>query len=244
MQTFFQDLRYGIRLLGKKLGFTLTAILSLALGIGASTAIFSFVDAVLLRPLPYPQPDRIVQLREVSNKGGQMAVTEPNFTDVRTRTTSFDALAQYNNYATTITGASEPARVRRAMVSGDFFRVLGVQPQVGRTFLPEETRPSGNPVAVISYGFWQRFLGGQQNFGETTLKIDSLNYNVIGVMPPGFEFPNQTEVWLARELFPLNPYRTAHNWSVVGRLKPNVTLEQARAEVSTLTRASKLETNL
>jgi putative ABC transport system permease protein len=241
MDTLWHDLRYGARMLWKKPGFTAAAILSLALGIGAATAIFSFVDAVLLRQLPYPQPERLVQLREISERGGQMAVAEPNFGDVRDRVRSFEAVAQYSAYTTTITGASEPVRARVGMVSGAFFRVLGVPPQAGRAFAPEETRPGGHPVAVVSQGFWQRLLSGSPNFHDRRLNIDSQNYIVIGVMPPGFDFPNHTEVWIARELFPLNTSRTAHNWSVIARLGAGVTLEQARAEVSTLGRQLKQE---
>jgi putative ABC transport system permease protein len=194
---------------------------------------------VLLRPLPYPEPDRLVQMREVGSKGGQMRVAEPNYGDVRDNIRSFESVAQYNNFVTTVTGASEPARARMSLVSGAFFRVLGVQPQAGRAFLPEENKPGGNAVAVVSHGFWQRLLGGRQDFSSTTLKIDSQNYTVVGVMPPGFDFPGRTEIWVARELFPLNTSRTAHNWNVIGRLADGVSLAQARTEVSGLGRQLK-----
>lgn len=241
MQTLLQDLRYAWRMLLSKPGFTLLAVLTLSLGIGAATAIFSFVDAVLLRQLPYPQPERLVQLREINERGSQIAVAEPNFGDVRDRVRSFEAVAQYSAWLRTVTGASEPVRAQVGMVSGAFFRVLGVQPQAGRWFAPAETRPGGEPVAVVSHGFWQRLLGGNPNFNDSRLKIDDRNYTIIGVMPPGFDFPNRTEVWIARELFPLNTSRTAHNWSVIARLSNGVTLDQARAEVSALGRQLKLE---
>lgn len=239
MQTLLQDLRYGIRLLWKKPGFSAAAILSLALGIGAATAIFSFVDAVLLRPLPYPQPERLVQLREVGSQGGQMRVAEANYSDVRDRVRSFASIAQYNNYVTTVTGGSEPTRAQMSTASGDFFRVLGVQPQVGRTFLPEELKLGGNAVAIISHGFWQRLLGGNANWAGTTLKVDSKNYTIIGVMPPGFDFPNRTEIWIPRLLASELSSRTAHNWSVIARLGDGVTLAQAQAETSALGRQLK-----
>ncbi len=163
MQTLWQDLRYGARILMKQPGFTLIAVLTLALGIGAATAIFSFVDAVLLRPLPYPQPDRLVQVREVNDRGRQIRFAEPNYGDVRDNIRSFDSIAQYTSYVNTVNGANEPARAQMAVVSGGFFKVLGVQPQAGRSFLPEESKPGGNAVVVISHGFWQRLLGGRQD---------------------------------------------------------------------------------
>src|SRR5262245_32713506 len=129
---FKQDLRYGMRMLLKRPLYTAAAILSLALGIGASTAIFSFVDAVLLRPLPYPQPDRIMQLRELDETGSQMAFAEPNYLDVRSRSHSFESLALYSGDVLTVTGASEAVRVQTTFVSGDFFRVMKVGPQTGR----------------------------------------------------------------------------------------------------------------
>ncbi|MGH9837938.1 MAG: ABC transporter permease [Blastocatellia bacterium] len=239
MQTLMQDLRYGARMLMKKPGFTLIAVLTLALGIGAATAIFSFVDAVLLRPLPYPHADRLVQLREVNDRGRLVRFAEPNYGDVRDNARSFAYIAQYTSYQNTVSGANEPARVQLALVSGEFFKTLGVQPQAGRSFLPEESRPGGNPVAVISHGFWQRLLGGKADFSNTALKIDSLNYTVVGVMPPAFDFPNRAEVWIARELTPLNTSRTAHNWNVIARLGNGVTLAQARTEVSALGRQLK-----
>jgi ABC-type antimicrobial peptide transport system permease subunit len=239
MTNLWQDLRYGARMLMKQPGFTAAAILSLALGIGAATAIFSFVDAVLLRPLPYPQPDRLVQMREVGERGGQMRVAEPNYGDVRDNVRCFDSIAQYTSYVTTVNGANEPARARVAVVSGAFFKVLGVQPQAGRSFLPEETRPGGNAVVVVTHGFWQRLLGAKEDFSGTTLKIDSLNYTIVGVMPPEFDFPNGAEVWIASELFPPHTSRTAHNWNVIGRLGNGVTLAQAKAEVSALGRRLK-----
>jgi putative ABC transport system permease protein len=233
------DLRFGARMLLKQPGFTVAAILSLALGIGAATAIFSFVDAVLLRPLPYPQPDRLVELREVNDRGRQVRFAEPNYSDVRDNVRSFDSITQYTSYENTVNGANEPARARVAVVSGGFFKVLGVQPQAGRSFLPEESKPGGTPVAVISHGFWQRLLGGKTDFSNTSLKIDNLSYTVVGVMPPGFDFPNRSAVWIARELTPVNSSRTAHNWSVIARLGEGVSLTAAKAEVSALGRRLK-----
>src|SRR5678815_1298210 len=140
METLIKDLRFGIRSLAKRPGFTALAILTLALGIGASTAIFSVVDGVLLRSLPYPDADQIVQLREVNERGGRMSFAEPNFLDVRARSHSFQGVAQYSGQLATITGGSEPVRASACTVSADFFNVLGVKPLVGRTFAPEESK--------------------------------------------------------------------------------------------------------
>jgi putative ABC transport system permease protein len=234
MDTLIKDIRYGIRSLVKRPGFTAIAVITLALGIGSSTAIFSVVDGVLLRPLPYPDAERLVQLREVSEKGGRMAFAEPNFLDVRSRNHTLEGVAQYGGDLTTIIGASEPVRALTMLVSADFFDVIGVKPVLGRTFAPEESRPGGLAVAVVSYGFWQRFLGSRSDLSATTLRLMDQTFNVIGVMPANLEFPRHAEVWVPRELFPAETARSAHNWSVVARMRPNVTVEEARTDVSAI----------
>ena len=241
METLIKDLRYGIRSLARRPGFTAITILTLALGIGASTAIFSVVDGVLLRSLPYPDAEQIVQLREVNERGGRMAFAEPNFTDVRARSHSFAGVAQYTGELTTITGGSEPVRASTYTVSADFFNVLGVKPLLGRTFAPEESKAGGARVAVVSYGFWQRLLGAKSDLTGTSLRVMNENLNVIGVMPAGFAFPRTAEIWIPREMFPAEISRSAHNWSVVARLRPNVTVEQAYADVSALSKQLKQE---
>jgi putative ABC transport system permease protein len=241
MDTLIKDIRYGLRSLVKRPGFTIIAIITLALGIGASTSIFSVVDAVLLRPLPYPHSEQIVKLREVNEKGTQIAFAEPNFIDVRSRNRTLDGVAQYNGQLTTVTGASEPVRAMTFVVSSDFFRVLGTKALVGRTFLPDEQKPGGAPVAVVSYGFWQRLLGGRSDLTGTTLKVLDQNASVIGVMPPDLGFPASGEIWIPRELFPAEVSRSAHNWSVVARTRPGVSIEQARTDVSAIGKQLKQE---
>jgi putative ABC transport system permease protein len=216
-------------------------VFTLALGIGACTAIFSVVDGVLLRPLPYPEAERIVQLREINSKGTQIAFAEANFRDVRARTRTLEAVAQYNGELATVTGGSEPVRALTYAVSADFFRVLGTQPVVGRTFVSDETKPGGAPVAVVSYGFWQKLLGGRSDLSGTTLRVMDQSFTVVGVMPTGFAFPRDTEIWVPRELFPAETARSAHNWRVVARLRPDATTEQARAEVSAIGKQLKQE---
>jgi putative ABC transport system permease protein len=241
METLIKDLRFGIRSLAKRPGFTAIAILTLALGIGASTAIFSVVDGVLLRSLPYPDADQIVQLREVNERGSRMPFAEPNFLDVRARSHSFEGIAQYSGQLATITGGSEPVRASAYAVSSDFFNVLGVKPLVGRTFAPEESKSGGAPVAVVSYGFWQRLLGAKPDLTGTSLRVMDQSLNVIGVMPADFAFPRNAEIWVPREMFPGEISRTAHNWSVVARMRPDVTTEQAYADVNAIAKQLKQE---
>ncbi|HYV09547.1 MAG TPA: ABC transporter permease [Pyrinomonadaceae bacterium] len=241
METLIKDLRFGIRSLGKRPGFTAISVLTLALGIGASTAIFSVVDGVLLRSLPYPDADQIVQLREVNERGVRIAFAEPNFLDVRARSHSFQGVAQYSGQLATITGGSEPVRASAYTVSADFFNVLGVKPLVGRTFAPEESKAGGAPVAVVSYGFWQRLLGGKPDLTGTSLRVRDLSLNVIGVMPAEFAFPRNAEIWVPREMFPAEISRSAHNWSVVARMRPEVTAEQANADVNAIAKQLKQE---
>ncbi|HKC87565.1 MAG TPA: ABC transporter permease [Blastocatellia bacterium] len=190
MQTLWQDLRYGARMLLKNPGFTTIAVITLALGIGACTAIFSVVDAVLWRSLPFPQAERIFSVSEVDAKGGQRTFAEPNFLDLRARNKTLDGAAEYVAFLVTILGGSEPVRARGAYVSQDFFRVLGAKPEIGRGFLAEESKLGASPVAVVSYGYWQRLLGGRADLAASPLRIGDMSYTVVGVMPRGFNFPN------------------------------------------------------
>ncbi|MEP7339907.1 MAG: ABC transporter permease [Acidobacteriota bacterium] len=241
MNTIWHDLNYAIRMLKTRLGFAATAILSLALGIGACTAIFSIVDAVVLRPLPYPKPERIVSVREVDAKGRQTTFAEPNFLDVRARNHTLAAMAEYISPLTTVLGGNEPVRTRTAFVSGDFFKTLGVQPAAGRSFLPEDAKVGGNPVAVVSNGYWQKLLGSRSDLAATPLRIGDTSYTVVGVMPQEFNFPKDAEVWLPIELEAPSQSRTAHGLRVIARLQDGVSLEQARADLSAIGKQLKQE---
>ncbi|HYY94301.1 MAG TPA: ABC transporter permease, partial [Pyrinomonadaceae bacterium] len=234
MKALWQDLRYGSRALWKRPGFAAVAVLTLALGIGACTAIFSIVDAVLLRPLPYPGAEKLVSLREVDAKGRQITFAEPNFLDVRARNHTLAAAAEYVAGFTPVVGGSEPVRTSVAYVSGDFFRALGVQPVTGRGFLPEEAKAGGRPVAVVSHGFWRRLLSGRSDLAAAPLRIGDTSYTVVGVMPRGFNFPKDTEVWAPIELLASGPSRTSHGKRVIARLRDGVTLAQARADLSAI----------
>jgi putative ABC transport system permease protein len=241
MGTLFKDVRYGIRSLLKRPGFTSIAVLSLALGIGACTAIFSVVDGVLLRSLPYPDAQRLVQLREVTAANGRISFAEPNFLDLRDRSRTLEAVAEYGGGLATVTGGSEPARAITLRVSGDFFRVLGTQTFLGRTFAIEESKPGGARVAVISYDFWRRVLGEKSDLSGTMLRISDESFTVVGVMPRALGFPQDAEVWIPREISMPEISRSAHNWSVIARVRPAINIEQAGAEVSAIGKQLKQE---
>src|SRR5213595_3268550 len=164
------DLKYSFRSLVKSPAFTLVAILTLALGIGASAAIFSVLDAVLLRPMPYPNQQRLVELSELNESGRGMPFAEPNFNDLAARSHSFEALAAYTRSPDAVAGGIEPVRTNLSGVSADFFRVLGVRPAIGRVFSPETLRDE-KQVAVVSYGFWKKQLEGRANLEATSLRF-------------------------------------------------------------------------
>jgi putative ABC transport system permease protein len=252
MNILWQDLRYAARMLLKKPGFTLIAVITLALGIGANTAIFSVVNAVLLRPLPYAEPGRLVALWE-SNKqklDSRNSISYPNFFDWRAQNQSFELMASYYTSGMALTGVATPVNLRSAVVSPDLFAVLGVNPQLGRWFVAEEEKP-GARVAVISHSLWQRQFGGDPNIVGRALALSGKPFNVVGVMPAGFQFPIEAEpveVWVSSSVDgeksdpkepAMNEQRGAHYLQAVARLKPNVTIEQAQAEMSAI--AGKLE---
>lgn len=232
MVDFRHDLRHGAHLLARNPGFAAMAILTLALGIGGSTAIFSVVYGVLLRPLPYPDPGRIVRLFEVTSKGHHAAFSDPDFKDLHRQDRSLAGLAEFNSSLIPVSGAVAPTLARVAIVSRDFFRVMGVEPFAGRTFPADQLHVGGAPMALVSYGFWQQNLGGAPDFSSRHLVVNNRLGSIVGVMPPGFSFPGSAQIWVPREQYPFNPYRTAHNWSVIGRVKPGVTLQAAQAETS------------
>ena len=236
MNTFLQDLRFGIRTLAKNPGFAVVAILTLALGIGASTAIFSVVDAVLLRPLPYPNPQKIVTVNEQEGGGHHAHLADPNFLDFRAQNHTLAGLAAFASGPESVSGGSEPMRMNVGLVSQDFFKVMGVEPVRGRTFAPDELVSHGAPAMIVSYSYWQRFLGGADDLSHVRLSMDGMAYPVIGVMPSGFDFPAGVSAWVAAERYGWSTSRTAHNGEGIGRLRAGVTVEQARADLDTIAR--------
>ncbi|MEX1130142.1 MAG: ABC transporter permease, partial [Vicinamibacterales bacterium] len=236
---FVRDLRIGLRTLKRSPSFAATAILTFALGIAATAAMFSVFDGVLLRPLPYPASDRIVRVYQLGRTGARGNVSEPNFNDWREGTKSFGAMAQMANYGMTPVVGAGPAQLAKVtLVSREFFDVMGVSPMLGRRFRPDEQQPGGPPVAIVSAAFWRSWRGDAMLQGEV-IRSGSVSYTVVGVMPEGFDYPAQTAIWAPREMLPPQESRTAHNFQVVARLADGVPLERARAEISTVSRRLK-----
>ncbi len=237
IETLLQDVRYAARTLSKTPGFTTVAVVTLALGIGTSTAVFSIVDAVLLRPLPYPNPQQLVRVWEQAPDGHRMTLTDPNFEDFRAQNHTLSGLAEYNDGPESVSGGSEPARADVADVSQDFFSALGVEPFHGRGFAADEQIYHGAAAMIVSYGYWQEYLGGAEDLSHVRLTMDGTVYPVIGVMPRGFNFPPGASAWVAREfLYGMSSSRRAHGPSCLGRLREGVNVEQARADLDSIAR--------
>ncbi|MFL6385902.1 MAG: ABC transporter permease [Terriglobales bacterium] len=232
--TLAQDLRYGVRMLWRNPGFSLIAIFTLALGISATTAIFSVVYGVLLRPLPYDRPEQLVKVSEKSSKGHEMNLADLNFQDFRAQNRSLQGLAEYSSGEASVSGGSEPKRLVVASVSRDFFPIMRISPIRGRGFAPEDQRPGAGAVALVSYSYWKQYLNSTDDLSSVRLRAENRSASVIGVLPPGFRFPDDADVWMPRELAPVLPARTAHNWEALARLRDGVTLEQAREDLSAI----------
>lgn len=230
METFWQDLRYSARILLKHPSFTLIAVLTLGLGIGANTAIFSIVNAVLLRPFPYHAPEQLVTLGEFVPRG---SVSYPNFVDWRAQSTVFDSVsAVRSNENYNFTGAGEPERLQGRLVSTGFFSLLGIKPLLGRDFVPEDDRPGANPTVVLSYPFWSRRFGNDPNIIGKQITLNNQSYIVVGVTPPDFQYGLDADVsipiGLSAERFKARG--SDPGISVVARLKPHVSQKQAQTE--------------
>jgi putative ABC transport system permease protein len=245
MNTLLQDIRFGLRMLLKSPSVSIVATIALALGIGANTAIFSVVNAVLLRPLPFPNPDSLVAVFETvphlgRNRGSH---SYPNFFDVRAQSTVFERISCYHSSDFIMTGRGEPARLQGAVVTADVFPLLGVQPMLGRTFLPDEDKLSETGrVVVLSHSLFQQRFGGDPSILNQSITLDGIRFTVVGVMPPTFEFPIQNdpvELWTtiagdASGEEPVTNQRGAHFLRVIARLKSGVSQEQAQAELTTI----------
>ncbi|PYS82145.1 MAG: ABC transporter permease [Acidobacteria bacterium] len=238
METLWQDIRFGFRMLLKKPGFTAVAILALALGVGANTAIFSVVNGVLLRPLPFKEPDRLVRLGEWSRQVPGMSISYPNFLDWREQNHVFEGLAatQFDNY--NLTGSDEPERLQGRNVSWNFFDVLGVRPALGRTFRAEEDHAGAPRVCVISHALWQRRFGSDQKITGKTVTLNGASYTVVGVLPAGYRYGTPTDVFVPlglKEADEVVRMRDNHpGIYAVARLKDGVTFEQAEAEMKSI----------
>jgi putative ABC transport system permease protein len=236
MATLLNDLRFAARMLAKSPGFALMAVVTLALGIGANTAIFSVVNGVLLRPLPYPEPDRIVRLFETVSRSAmpsdRMEVAPANYLDWQSQARSFSGIAAYGFGETPLSNDGEAKVVPSAYVSHNLFSVLGVSPALGRTFTVEEDNPANEYVAVLSHGLWVRGFGADRNVLGRTVSLDGHAYTIIGVMPAGFRFPKEAEIWTPLALNANQvKMREARFLKVVARVQPGVSIEQARSEM-------------
>src|SRR5882724_13641498 len=238
MNTIFQDVRYGVRMLLKNPGITFVVILALALGIGANTAIFSVVNAVLLRPLPYDHAEELLFLNERSPVLDEMSISYPNFTDWRNQNHVFEKIGVYNRNSYNLTGAGEAERILTAQVSADLFSALRVNAGLGRVFTGDEDKPGGTPVVVLSYGLWQRRFGGQASILNQPITLNGKSYTVIGIMPRTYLYPSRVEMWV-----PVGQLSADPNWQErgnhpglygVARLKPGATLAQAQSDMDNI----------
>src|SRR5262245_35903800 len=236
MQTLLQDLRYGARMLMKKPGFTLIAVFTLALGIGANTAIFTVVNASLLRPLSYPEPGRIMRLAPDWPNVSFRSASEPKFVFWRDHSRSFDGFAATIRIGSgvNLSGGGEPEFVAGLRVSADFFRVLGVNPAIGRGFTKEEDSPNGERVAILSAGLWRRRFGSDPSVAGKSVSINGDPYTVVGVAPEDFRYGDgQLDVFVPMRVNPAGADQ-GHNYTVLGRLKTGVSREQAQAEMKSV----------
>ncbi|HEX5735800.1 MAG TPA: ABC transporter permease [Blastocatellia bacterium] len=245
MDTFLQDLRYSLRLLTNKPGFTVIAVIALALGIGANSAIFSVVNTVLLRPLPYENPDKLVLVWTYFGPDlPQNWVSGPELADMRERSTMIEEFAALTYPSVSLTGIGEPEQVQGAAVTANFFPTLGVQPSLGRSFTEAEDRPGGERVVILSHGFWERRFASNPGVINQTISLEGQNATIIGVMPNGFgilppdaQSPRNIEMWVPMAADFRAQNRGNHGMRVIGRIKPEFTIEQAQQELQQISAA-------
>jgi putative ABC transport system permease protein len=234
LERLWADLRYGIRTLRRTPGFTIIAALVLALGIGAATAVFSLVNGVILRPLPYPEPDRLVRIFELAplTQGAEIrSVANPTLPDWRERVHSFTGLSAFTGWTFDVSGTGRPQQLEGALVTGEFFHLLGVEPQLGRGFTPEEDRPGGPRVVLLSHRLWSQRYGADPSLIGRNITLDREPFTVIGVMPPGFAYPLSAQLWSSLAIDHEFDARDARHLLVLARLGPEATLESATADL-------------
>ena len=236
METLFKDVQYGIRSLLKRPGFTAVAVITLALGIGANSAIFSVVSAVLLRPLPYPESERIAVLDGVNPAKGftQINMSVPDFADWQKQNQVFEQMAGYVTGGSVLTSGNETERVRGTSVTADFFPLMRINAAKGRALQPDDSEKGRDSVVLLSHGLWQRRFGGDENVIGTNLILSNESTTIVGVMPAGFDYPEQTELWVPFPLEPAAERRDNRYLDVIARLKPGVSLAAAQAQMDTI----------
>jgi len=237
MDSFIQDFRYSIRNLFKSPGFAVASILTLAIGIGATTAIFSVVDAVLVKRLPYKEPERIVAIWEKTPSGVKNPVSSAEFVDWKTQNQVFDYITAIDSAMFNLSEKNDPEQVLGILGSAGLFQVLGINPSLGRGFSPEEENPGRDKVVVLSHGLWQRRFRSDRNIVGTSVRINDEKYTIIGVMPHSFRFLSaRVELWMPLALKADHLNRQLHYLSVYGRLKPSSGLNDAQADMDVITR--------
>ncbi len=235
----WQDIRYAVRLLLKSPGFTAVAVLTVALGVGPNTAIFSMINAVLLRPMPYRNADRIVMLWETWKARGfdQLPVSGPTFLDWKRESHSFEDMSPaftIPEYGFNVTAGGEPERAQAGKAAAGFFSVMGVVPALGREFFPEEDRPGGRPAVLLSHSFWQRRFGADRGILGRPIGLDGISYNVVGVLPSEVDSLTKVDLWIPIGVDLATQSRGNHNFGIMGRLKPGITVAQAQAEMDSI----------
>ena len=240
MGALWQDLRFALRVLGKNLSFTTIAVLTLALGIGATTALFSVVNGVLLNPLPYPASEQLLSIRQKTVDAQERTLSYPNFLDYQRNNRTFTGMAGYLQEDFTLTGGGEPERLRGEMISASFFPLLGVKPVIGSVLSAEEDLLGGRPATMISEGFWRRKFGSSQEILGTAITLSGTDYTIVGVIPARFRLDRSNDVYVpigqGRDP-PFRDRRISAGMQVVGRLKPGVELDQARADMEAISRS-------
>src|SRR5207244_6300028 len=234
MDSLLRDLKFSVRSLLKRPALTIIAIVTLPIGIGANTAIFSVVNALLLKPLPFPDPDRIVALWEkVPSRGVERnEVTVANYLDWRAQNRTFEQLGIYRWWSTNLTGADSPERVQGFQVTTNFLDIVGVKPVMGRGFSAEESEPGKDAVVLLTYSLWQRRFGADPNIVNRTISTNGITRTVIGVMPPDFNYPKGAEIYAPLAITPeLARSRGNHAYLGIGRLRPGVSIQGAQAEM-------------
>ncbi len=239
LSDFADDLRFGLRTLRKSPGFTAIAVITLALGIGANTAIFSVVENVLLRPLPYNHPESLVEIKNTYPGFQAVGISPGDYADFHREAKSFSAMGAYGEVSQgfNLTGAGEPERIQASIATSDLFSMLGIRAVVGRTFLPEEDKAEGPAVVLLSHRYWQQRFGADPTVVEREILLDGQKYRVVGVLPETFQIQRTMDLWL-----PINRYpgplddHIHHGIVALARLKPGATLSQAGAEIATLNR--------
>src|SRR5580700_3275014 len=233
MRTWLQDLRYAVRSLMKSRGFAAVAALTLTIGIGANTAIFSIIDTILLRPLPFRDPGQLVRLYETEAAPGEYPFAGPDFVDWRAQNKTFQDMALFGWAGDmNLSGEGRPDHVLAVPTQANFFNLLGVQPILGRGWLLGEDKPGKDQVAVLSYGLWREHFAGDPGVVGRTIALNSKKYTVVGVMPATFRFPSQAQMWIPLDMDTKSLRTRGSHWAnAIGRLKPGVSLAMARADL-------------